>query len=68
MVQEANVTRETLRDVTQEERRLREYTSVRRVALDTMDEEAGEARTTTASAEVELAGKLDFAFFGFYPI
>jgi hypothetical protein len=43
MVQEANMTCEALHDVTQEERRLREYTSVTRVALDTTYEEAGEA-------------------------
>ena len=35
MVQEANVTLEALHDVTQEERQLREYTSVTRAALDT---------------------------------
>jgi hypothetical protein len=68
MVQEANVMCEALRDVTQEERRLREYTSVTRVALDTTDEEVGEARTAAVAAEAELASKLDSAFFGFYLI
>ena len=34
MVQEANVTREALRDVTQEERRLREYISIAWAMLD----------------------------------
>jgi hypothetical protein len=41
--------REALRDVTQEERRLREYISVTRAELvDAMNEEAGEAWATAA--------------------
>ena len=43
IVQEADVTREALRNLTQEERRLREYISVARVALDTANGEADEA-------------------------
>jgi hypothetical protein len=46
------VTREALRDVTQEERQLREYTLVMRAA----------------AAQAELASRLDSAFFGVYPI
>jgi hypothetical protein len=44
MVQEADVTCEALRNVTQEERRLREYISVTRVAIDAANEEAGRQR------------------------
>jgi uncharacterized coiled-coil DUF342 family protein len=47
VVQEADVTREALRDVTQEERRLRECISVMRAALDAMNKEVGEAKATT---------------------
>jgi hypothetical protein len=57
------VTREALRDVTQEERQLREYTSVMRAVLDAANEEA-----VAAAAQAELADRLDSAFFGFYPI
>jgi hypothetical protein len=37
---------EALYDVTQEERQLREYTSVMRAALDVMNEEAKKAKAT----------------------
>ena len=50
MVQEANVMREALCDVAQEERRLREYISVMRAVLDATDEEASEAKATEATA------------------
>ena len=43
------MTREALRDVAQEERRLREYISVARAALDIMNEEASEAKATTVA-------------------
>jgi hypothetical protein len=62
------VTREALRDVTQKERQLREYTSVMRAVLDAANEEAGEAKAVAAAAQAELADRLDSAFFGFYPI
>jgi hypothetical protein len=68
VVQEADVTREALRDVTQEERQLREYISVAQAALDTVNEEAGEAKATTAATQAELTGKLDPIFFGVCPI
>lgn len=44
----ADVTREALHDVTQEERRLREYTSVTEAALDAMNGEAAEAKAAVA--------------------
>lgn len=57
MVQEADVTRKALCDVTQEERRLREYVSVARVAFDATNGEAGEAQAAAAVTQVELFGK-----------
>ena len=68
MVQEADMTLEALHDVTQEERQLREYTSVMRATLDTANEEASEAKAATAMTQAKLTGRLDSAFFGFYPI
>jgi len=62
------VTREALHDVTQEERRLREYISVARMVVDTINEEAREAKATVVAARVELVVKLDSAFFRLYPI
>jgi hypothetical protein len=63
-MQEADVTREALRDVTQEERQLREYISVTRATLDTANEEADEAKAAAAATQAELASKLDPIFFG----
>ena len=62
------MTREALHDVTQEERRLREYISVARAALDAVNEEFGEAKATVAATQAELTGKLDSTFFGIYQI
>jgi hypothetical protein len=64
VVQEADVTREALRDVTQEERKLREYISVTQAVLDTANDEANEVKAMAAATQVELAGKLDPIFFG----
>ena len=60
IVQEANVTREALRDVTHEERRLREYISVARAALDATNREADEAKAMAATSQAKLAGELGF--------
>ena len=46
MVQEADVTHEALHDVTWEERRLREYISITKAALDAANGEAAEAKAT----------------------
>jgi hypothetical protein len=64
VVQEADVTREALHDVTQEERQLREYISVTRAALDTTNEEADEAKAVATATQAELTSKLDPIFFG----
>ena len=48
MVQEADVTREALCDVTLEERQLREYISVMRATLDATNGEAGKAKAIIA--------------------
>ena len=68
MVQEADVTHVALRDVPQEERRLREYISITRVALNATNEEANEAKAVAVATQAELAGKLDPTFFGIRPI
>ena len=68
VVQEADVTREALHDVTQEEGQLREYVSVMRAVHDAMNEEASEAKAAAVAAQAELIVKLDSAFFRFYPI
>jgi hypothetical protein len=39
-----------------------------RVVLDTTNEEASEAKAAAVAAQAELAGRLDSAFFEFYPI
>ena len=62
------MTHEALRDITQEERRLREYILVVRAALDATNEEAGEAKDVVVVTQAELAGKLDPTFFGICPI
>ena len=54
------MTREALRNLTQEERRLREYISVARAVLDTTNGEADEAKATAAATQAELAGQLGF--------
>ena len=59
---------EALHDVTQEERRLREYISITRVALNATNEEASEAKATAVVTQAELTGKLDSTFFEIYPI
>lgn len=64
MVQEANQTREALRNIAQEGRRLKEYVTAARAALDATNKEAGEAKAAAAVAWVKLASKFDFAFLG----
>jgi predicted nucleic acid-binding Zn-ribbon protein len=68
MVQEADMTRESLRDVTQEERRQREYISITRAALDAANEEVSEAKAAATVTQAELPSKLDSSFFGIYSI
>jgi len=60
VVQEANLTHEALRNVTQEERRLREYILVARAALDATNGEADEAKATVATTQAEHASELGF--------
>jgi hypothetical protein len=62
------MTCEALHNVTQEERRLREYISVTRAALDATNEEAGEAKATSTATQAELTSKLDSTFFRIYLI
>ena len=60
VVQEADVTCEALCDVTQEERRLREYILVARAALDITNGKADEAKATATATQAELADELGF--------
>jgi hypothetical protein len=62
-VQEADVTREALHDVSREERQLREYISIVEAALDAMNGEAAEAKATVAATRAELVGELDSISF-----
>ena len=54
------MTHEALCDVTQEERRLREYISVARAALDPKNGEADEAKAVAVATQAELAGEFGF--------
>ena len=64
VLQKADMTHEALRDVTQEERWLREYISVARAVLATANGEADEAKATAAATQAELAGESGFISSG----
>ena len=68
MVQEFDVMHEALRNVNQEERRLREYISDEWMALDATNEEANVAKAAAVATQAELASKLDPTFFGIHSI
>jgi hypothetical protein len=68
VVQEADVTREALHDVTQEKRQLREYILVARAAFDAANEEAGEAKATATVTQAKLVGKSGSTLLGICPI